>query len=50
MVIAHRLSTVRHSDLVVYLEGGEVAAAGTFDQVCERVPALQRQADLIGLQ
>lgn len=50
VVIAHRLSTVRHSDLVVYLEAGEVAAAGAFDQVCERVPALQRQADLIGLR
>lgn len=50
VIIAHRLSTVRHADLVVYLEGGRALARGTFDQVCADVPALARQADLMGLQ
>ena len=50
VIIAHRLSTVRHVDLVVYLEHGCQVAMGTFDQVCERIPALQRQAALMGLQ
>lgn len=50
LIIAHRLSTIRHVDLVVYLEGGNATAKGTFDEVCARIPALQRQADLMGLQ
>jgi ABC-type multidrug transport system fused ATPase/permease subunit len=49
VVIAHRLSTVRHADLVVYLQDGVIAAAGTFDDVCTQVPALRRQAELMGL-
>jgi ABC-type multidrug transport system fused ATPase/permease subunit len=50
VIIAHRLSTVRHADLVVYLEEGRALARGTFDQVCDDVPALARQAELMGLQ
>lgn len=49
VIIAHRLSTVRHADLVVYLEGGRVVSAGTFNEVCAQVPALHRQAELMGL-
>jgi ABC-type multidrug transport system fused ATPase/permease subunit len=49
VVIAHRLSTVRNADLVVYLDEGSAVAIGTFDEVCARVPALQRQATLMGL-
>ena len=50
IVVAHRLSTVRHADLVVYLRDGAIDAAGTFDEVCALVPALQRQAELMGLR
>jgi ABC-type multidrug transport system fused ATPase/permease subunit len=50
VIIAHRLSTVRHADIVVYLEDGKALAQGTFDQVCREVPALARQADLMGLR
>jgi ABC-type multidrug transport system fused ATPase/permease subunit len=49
VVIAHRLSTVRHADLVVYLQDGAVLATGTFDEVCARIPALRHQAQLMGL-
>ena len=49
VAIAHRLSTVRDSDLVVYLEGGAVLASGTFDDVRRRVPSFDRQAGLMGL-
>ena len=34
VVVAHRLSTVRHCDLVVYLSQGRVVSAGSFDSVC----------------
>jgi ATP-binding cassette, subfamily B, bacterial PglK len=50
IVIAHRLSTVRNVDQVVYLENGRCLAAGTFSEVRSRVPALRRQADLMGLR
>ncbi len=50
LIIAHRLSTVRHADLVVYLDRGEILASGTFDEVCALVPALRRQAALMGMR
>lgn len=49
VIIAHRLSTVRNADCVFYLEDGAVLARGTFDEVCHQVPALRRQATLVGL-
>lgn len=49
VIVAHRLSTVRNADLVVYLADGAVQAQGTFDEVRDRVPALVRQAALMGL-
>lgn len=50
IIIAHRLSTIQNVDAVVYFEHGRVLATGTFDEVCDRVPALQRQAILMGLR
>jgi subfamily B ATP-binding cassette protein MsbA len=35
-VIAHRLSTVRHADLIVALEDGQVAELGTHDSLSDR--------------
>ncbi len=35
VLIAHRLSTVRHCDLIVELEGGKVVAQGTYEQLLE---------------
>jgi ABC-type multidrug transport system fused ATPase/permease subunit len=49
VIIAHRLSTIRHADIVMYLEDGVPLSRGTFDEVCAAVPALQKQAGLMGL-
>ena len=49
ILIAHRLSTVRDADKVVYLEGGQIIAEGTFDEVRNSVPNFDRQASLMGL-
>ena len=49
VMIAHRLSTVRNADLVVYLSKGKVIAKGTFSEVRNVVPDFDRQAKLMGL-
>ncbi len=49
LVIAHRLSTVRDVDRVVYLEGGKKIAEGTFVHVRQMVPDFDSQATLLGL-
>jgi ABC-type multidrug transport system fused ATPase/permease subunit len=49
VMIAHRLSTVREADKVIYLDGGKIIATGTFDEVRRTVPDFDRQAQLMGL-
>lgn len=49
ILIAHRLSTVRHSDKVIYLEKGKIVKIGSFDEVRQAVPDFDNQAKLMGL-
>ncbi len=49
LMIAHRLSTVKKADLVVYMENGKIISSGTFDQVRVDVPNFDQQAKLMGL-
>ena len=49
LVIAHRLSTVRDADEIIYLESGKVVASGTFDELRLQVPEFDRQANLMGI-
>jgi ABC-type multidrug transport system fused ATPase/permease subunit len=49
VMIAHRLSTVRNADIVVYLSEGRINAVGTFDEVRALIPNFNRQATLMGL-
>jgi ABC-type multidrug transport system fused ATPase/permease subunit len=49
VMIAHRLSTVRHADKVIYMAEGRVIAEGTFDFVRAAVPDFDNQAQLMGL-
>ena len=49
VMIAHRLSTVRDADVVVYLSDGKVVATGSFEEVRKSVPDFDRQAKLMGL-
>jgi ABC-type multidrug transport system fused ATPase/permease subunit len=48
-MIAHRLSTVRNADLVVYLDAGKIIATGSFEEVRKEVPNFEIQAKLMGL-
>jgi ABC-type multidrug transport system fused ATPase/permease subunit len=49
VMIAHRLSTVREADKVIYLNQGKIVATGTFEEVRNTVPDFDRQAQLMGL-
>ena len=46
IVVAHRLSTVRNVDRVVYLDNGEVAAVGSFNAVVAASPGFARMVQL----
>lgn len=49
ILIAHRLSTVRTADSVMYLDKGKLIASGTFEDVRSKVPDFDSQAKLMGL-
>ena len=49
IMIAHRLSTVRNADSIIYMDKGKVISIGTFDEVRVNVPNFDQQAKLMGL-
>jgi ABC-type multidrug transport system fused ATPase/permease subunit len=49
IMIAHRLSTVRNADTVIYVDGGEIKCIGSFEEVRGSIKDFDRQANLMGL-
>jgi ATP-binding cassette, subfamily B, bacterial PglK len=49
LMIAHRLSTARNADLVIYMSGGRILSQGTFDEVRNAIPEFDAQARLMGI-
>lgn len=49
ILVAHRLSTVRDADKIVYIDNGVIQAIGTFEEVKRIVPDFLHQAKLMGL-
>jgi ABC-type bacteriocin/lantibiotic exporter with double-glycine peptidase domain len=49
IVIAHRLSTVRNADSIIYISGGNILSSGSFNQVRSEVPDFDKSAGLLGL-
>ncbi|UNX55732.1 ABC transporter ATP-binding protein/permease [Georgenia sp. TF02-10] len=47
--VAHRLSTIRHSDQVCFMRDGAVVNRGTFDELVAAEPEFALQARLAGL-
>jgi ABC-type multidrug transport system fused ATPase/permease subunit len=47
--IAHRLSTVKEADMVIYLNHGKIQSLGTFEQVRSQVPDFDNQLKLMSL-
>ncbi|MHA7153632.1 ABC transporter ATP-binding protein [Arthrobacter sp. TMN-50] len=49
ITVAHRLSTIRDSDIVFFFADGRLAAQGTFSEVVAQMPDFAEQAALAGL-
>lgn len=50
ITVAHRLATIRESDIVFFLRDGHLVAQGTFEEVVAQVPDFAEQAALAGLR
>lgn len=50
ILIAHRISTIRQMDRIVFLEEGRLAAVGTHDELYATCPAYRRMVDLQRLE
>lgn len=46
VIVAHRLSTVRHADTLVFLKDGQVETEGTFEEVRAQSPDFARLVEL----
>ncbi len=46
LIIAHRLSTVRHADSIVVLEQGRVIGQGNHDELMQTCPTYQQMVNL----
>ncbi len=49
LMIAHRLTTVKNADKVLYVSDGTIKAQGTFEEVRAKIPNFEKQAQLVGL-
>ena len=50
IMIAHRLSSVVHSDKVVFMENGRISAEGTFEEVRKISPTFDNLARLMNIE
>ncbi len=50
ILIAHRISTVRSMDKIIFIDDGTVLDAGTHDELYERCPAYAKMVDLQKLE
>jgi subfamily B ATP-binding cassette protein MsbA len=46
LVIAHRLSTVRHADVIVVLQKGKIIQQGTHDELIEQEGQYKRLVEM----
>ncbi|MDC9609795.1 ABC transporter transmembrane domain-containing protein [Pseudoalteromonas sp. GABNS16H] len=46
LIIAHRLATVKHADVIVVMENGEIRATGSHQQLLASSPLYQRLCEL----
>ena len=49
VLIAHRLSTVKKADKIIYLDKGQIVAEGTFSELKKQVSGFARAIEIMGL-
>jgi ATP-binding cassette subfamily C protein len=49
VTVAHRLSTIRDADVIVYMQDGRATISLSFDELLDSNPNLGKQADILGL-
>jgi ATP-binding cassette subfamily C protein len=49
IVVAHRLSTIRHADHIFFVNDGKILDSGTFNELKEKNSDFKSQASLMGL-
>lgn len=49
ILIAHRLSSIRYADKVIFIDKGKIIAEGSFEEVRKNAPDFDKQAELMGL-
>lgn len=49
VIVAHRLSSVKNADKLVYIKDGKILAVGSFDEVRLKVPDFDNQVNLMSL-
>ena len=45
IIVAHRLTTVRAADIIIYLENGRISASGTFHKLSETSKGFKKMID-----
>ena len=45
-IVAHRLSTIKSVDMVLYIDGGKILGTGTFEELRTSLPQFARQVEL----
>jgi len=46
IIVAHRLTTIKDADQVIYLDGGKVLGVGTFTELQRNLPQFEEQVRL----
>ena len=46
IIVAHRLSTIKNADCVIYFRDGSIIASGSFDEIRKSIPEIEDQINL----
>ena len=46
VIVAHRLSTIKNADQIIYLEKGKIIGSGTFMELQKKLPQFAEQVKL----
>jgi ABC-type multidrug transport system fused ATPase/permease subunit len=49
LIVAHRLSTIKNADRIVYMKNGEIVKIDTFKGLVENIPSFKRMVELQGV-